>query len=60
MALTPEQAAARLSPQQIAYAAADAWICRELYLRFESLDLLRCARRGRRSARLPEAPAADE
>ena len=39
-AKTTNWAAARLSPQQIAYAAADAWICRELYLRFESLDLL--------------------
>jgi ribonuclease D len=29
-----------LSPQQIAYAATDAWACRELYLRFKELDLL--------------------
>jgi ribonuclease D len=29
----------QLSPQQIAYAAADAWICRELYVRFEQLGL---------------------
>lgn len=29
-----------LSPAQIMYAATDAWACRELYLRFESLGLL--------------------
>jgi len=29
-----------LSPAQIAYAATDAWACRELYLRFESLGML--------------------
>ena len=29
-----------LSPQQIAYAATDAWACRELYLRFAELGLL--------------------
>jgi ribonuclease D len=37
---TSNWAAARLSPQQIAYAATDAWICRELYLKFEELKLL--------------------
>jgi ribonuclease D len=30
----------RLSRQQIAYAATDAWACRELYLRFEALGML--------------------
>jgi ribonuclease D len=30
----------QLSPAQITYAATDAWACRELYLRFESLGLL--------------------
>ncbi len=30
----------RLSPQQVAYAATDAWACRELYLRFQDLGLL--------------------
>jgi len=30
----------RLSEQQIAYAATDAWACRELYLRFRNLSLL--------------------
>jgi ribonuclease D len=30
----------RLSRQQIAYAATDAWVCRELYLKFEALGLL--------------------
>lgn len=39
-AKTTNWAAPRLSPQQIAYAATDAWVCRELYLRFESLGLL--------------------
>lgn len=34
---TSNWAAPRLSPQQIAYAATDAWACRELYLRFEML-----------------------
>ena len=29
-----------LSPNQLLYAATDAWACRELYLRFESLGLL--------------------
>jgi ribonuclease D len=30
----------RLSPQQIAYAATDAWACRELYLKFEHLGMI--------------------
>jgi ribonuclease D len=30
----------QLSAAQIAYAATDAWVCRELYLRFRSLGLL--------------------
>jgi ribonuclease D len=29
-----------LSPQQITYAATDAWVCRQLYLRFEELGIL--------------------
>ena len=37
---TSNWAAPRLSQQQIAYAATDAWACRELYLRFENLNLL--------------------
>jgi ribonuclease D len=37
---TTNWAARRLSPQQIAYAATDAWACRELYLRFRELELL--------------------
>jgi ribonuclease D len=32
-------AARRLTPQQIAYAATDAWACRELYLRFKELEM---------------------
>ena len=37
---TSNWAATRLSPAQVSYAATDAWVCRELYLRFESLGLL--------------------
>jgi len=33
-------AARRLTPQQIAYAATDAWACRELYLRFRELKMV--------------------
>ena len=40
-AKTSNWAAAQLSAQQITYAATDAWVCRELYLRFQSLGLLR-------------------
>jgi ribonuclease D len=39
-AKTTNWAARRLSQQQITYAATDAWACRELYLRFEALELL--------------------
>jgi ribonuclease D len=38
---TSNWAARQLSPQQIAYAATDAWVCRELYLCFEKLELLK-------------------
>jgi len=37
---TTNWAARRLTPQQIAYAATDAWACRELYLRFKELNML--------------------
>jgi ribonuclease D len=37
---TSNWAAPRLSPQQILYAATDAWACRELYLCFRKLGLL--------------------
>jgi ribonuclease D len=37
---TSNWAARELSPAQIVYAATDAWACRELYLRFRSLELL--------------------
>ena len=36
-AKTSNWAAARLTPQQIAYAAMDAWACREIYLEFKRL-----------------------
>ena len=38
---TSNWAAHDLSPAQIAYAATDAWACRELVLRFKSMGLLR-------------------
>jgi ribonuclease D len=37
---TTNWAAPRLTPQQVTYAATDAWACRALYLRFEELGLL--------------------
>jgi ribonuclease D len=37
---TSNWAAPRLSPQQIAYAATDAWACRELHLKFETLGIV--------------------
>ncbi len=39
-AKTTNWAARRLTPQQIAYAATDAWVCRELYLRFSELKMV--------------------
>jgi len=39
-AKTTNWSARRLTPQQVAYAATDAWACRELYLRFEALGLM--------------------
>ena len=39
-AKTTNWARPRLSPQQIAYAATDAWACRELYLEFRSRGLV--------------------
>ena len=39
-AKTTNWAARRLTPQQILYAATDAWACRELYLRFKQLNLV--------------------
>ena len=36
---TSNWAAPKLSPAQITYAATDAWACRELFLRFETLGL---------------------
>ncbi len=40
-AQTSNWSAAQLTPAQVAYAATDAWACRELFLRFESLGLLK-------------------
>jgi ribonuclease D len=37
---TTNWAAPRLTPQQITYAATDAWACRELYLRFKELQMV--------------------
>jgi len=39
-AKTSNWAAPRLSPQQIAYAATDAWVCRELFLNFQGAGLI--------------------
>jgi len=38
---TTNWAAHSLTPRQIAYAATDAWACRELYLRFKELKMVR-------------------
>jgi ribonuclease D len=43
-ARTSNWAASRLSSAQVIYAATDAWVCRELFLRFESLGMLRAQR----------------
>lgn len=39
-AKTTNWAAPRLTPAQIAYAATDAWVCRELYLKFAANGLI--------------------
>jgi ribonuclease D len=39
-ARTTNWAARRLTQQQIIYAATDAWACRELYLRFQQLNMV--------------------
>ena len=39
-AKTTNWAARRLTPQQLTYAATDAWVCRQIYLRFEELGIL--------------------
>ena len=39
-ATTSNWARPRLTPKQIAYAATDAWVCRELFLRFKQLGFL--------------------
>lgn len=39
-AKTTNWATRRLTPQQITYAATDAWACRELYLKFKALNLV--------------------
>ena len=39
-AKTTNWAAPRLSPQQVQYAATDAWACRELYVKFRDLGFL--------------------
>jgi ribonuclease D len=38
-AKTTNWSAPRLTQAQITYAATDAWVCRELYLRFETLGM---------------------
>jgi len=39
-AKTTNWAAPHLTPAQIAYAATDAWVCRELYLKFETAGMI--------------------
>ena len=39
-AKTTNWSSRKLTPQQITYAATDAWVCRQLYLRFEELGIL--------------------
>jgi ribonuclease D len=39
-AKTTNWAALHLTPAQIAYAATDAWVCRELYIRYETTGLI--------------------
>jgi len=39
-AKTTNWAALNLTPAQIAYAATDAWVCRELYIRYETTGLI--------------------
>ncbi len=45
-ARTSNWAAPRLTAAQITYAATDAWACRELFLKFESLGLLQATTAG--------------
>ncbi len=40
-AKTTNWSAPQLTPAQIIYAATDAWVCRELHLRFEEMGILR-------------------
>jgi len=49
-AKTSNWAAPSLSPAQITYAATDAWICRELFLKFDALGLISASRTGIRLA----------
>jgi len=39
-AKTTNWAARHLTPQQVTYAATDAWVCREMYLRFRDLKMV--------------------
>ena len=39
-AKTTNWSAPNLTPAQIAYAATDAWVCRELYLKFEAVGMI--------------------
>ncbi len=44
----------RLTPKQIIYAATDAWVCRELFLRFKQLGFLDQEKPGSRHRRVNE------
>jgi ribonuclease D len=59
-AQTSNWAAATLTSRQITYAATDAWVCRQLYLKFEADGLLTAAaaeRERRRRARREPPPS---
>jgi len=50
-AQTSNWAAPKLTDAQLRYAATDAWVCRKLYLRFDSLGLLKSPATGESSPR---------
>jgi ribonuclease D len=52
---TSNWAARHLSPAQVTYAATDAWVCRELFLHFESAGLISPDERARTSPPSPTA-----
>jgi ribonuclease D len=57
-AQTSNWAAPHLTPQQITYAATDAWVCRELYIKFKSLGVSLGEAESTDAGRLRRIPAA--